>query len=91
MSITCQIKRISISTLELIQQEPLLLSSLLDAKWVPESPFWHQNKWIDESAEKTKQAAQMRFSKSLKDCNRWKNNYSLQALEQQLLIDRQSR
>jgi Domain of unknown function (DUF1877) len=87
MSITCQIKRISISTLELIQQEPLLLSSLLDAKWVPESPFWQQNKWIDESAKKTKQAAQVRFSKSLQDCNRWKNNYSLQALEQQLLFE----
>jgi hypothetical protein len=87
MSITCQIKRISISTLELIQQEPLLLSSLLDAKWLPESPFWHQNKWIHESAEETKQSARTRFSKSLQDCNRWKNNYDFQALEQQLLFE----
>ncbi len=87
MSITCRLKRISISTLELIQQDPLLLSSFFDAQWLPESAFWQQSKWTDESAEKTKRAARARFFKSLQDRNQWKNSYNLQTLEQQPLFE----
>jgi hypothetical protein len=90
MSITFQIKRISISTLELIQQDPLLLSPFFDARWLSESVFWQQRKWKHESDEKTKQAARVRFTKSLQDRNRWKNKYNLQALEQQLLFEWQT-
>jgi Domain of unknown function (DUF1877) len=87
MSITCRLKQISIPTLELILQDPLLLSSFFDSQWLPESPFWHQSQWKGESAEKTKQEARVRFTKSLQDRNRGKTNYNLQALESQLLSE----
>jgi hypothetical protein len=87
MGITCKIKRISISTLELFQQDPLLLYSFFDAQSLPESPFWHQRKWPDEYAEKTKQEARSRLTKSLQDRNRSKTDHNLQDLESQLLSE----
>jgi Domain of unknown function (DUF1877) len=88
MSITLQLKRISIPMLKLIKQDPLILSLFFDAKWLPESPFWQRSKhWRGDSAEKTKQEARKRFTKSLKDCTGLKKVCNLQALESQLLAE----
>jgi hypothetical protein len=40
MGITCKLKQISISILENIKEDPLLLNLLFEAKWLPESELW---------------------------------------------------
>jgi hypothetical protein len=40
MGITCKLKQISISILENIKEDSLLLNLLFEAKWLPESELW---------------------------------------------------
>ena len=99
MGITTQVKQISVSTLELLQQDSKLTEAFFDAQYLPESPEWRRKDYRSgESAESTKRSARGRFGR-LSRFQMIKNrvmrilrlgrvkSYDLQALETQFLED----
>ncbi|MEH1831646.1 MAG: DUF1877 family protein [Nostoc sp.] len=90
MGIIGKIKQISKSTLELLREDPLLVSAFRDAKWLVKSTYGIGD-------EKTKQEVKARFGKLPKsqglsrfipgNRKQWKKNYDWQLLEQQFLTE----
>jgi Domain of unknown function (DUF1877) len=81
MGIVGTLKQISIETLDLLRQDPLLTELFLAAQYLPESAAWKQKTyWNGESAEKTKAGSQDKFEKF-----RWTDQDEKETLTNQLL------
>lgn len=82
MGICAELKQISLSTLEILRQDPLLVKLFRTAKYLPESAFWRQTTWTDKSAERTKERSQKEFRRF-----RSSNKYEQHTLKQQFLAE----
>lgn len=64
MGIVGKLKQLSMSSLELCNQDSKLAKLFFTAEWLPESAFWQRaSYWQDESAERAKQEAHQTFEK----------------------------
>ena len=88
MSITSKLKQISVPTLELLRQNPMLIGSFFDAHLLPESNSWREKEYLDaDTAENIKQRASTRFGKVENKPNQWIDNYDWKALEKQFISE----
>lgn len=61
MGICGELKQISVSTVEILRQDPSLVELFRAAQYLPESALWKQTTWTDYSAEQTKERSQKEF------------------------------
>jgi hypothetical protein len=87
MSITARLKQVSVETLEILREDPLLLPAFFDAKFLPESPYWQKALYIGKYAERLKQEVRAKFGRTSHNPNKWIGNYNWEILEQQFLSE----
>lgn len=81
MGIVCELKQISIATVEVLRQDPSLVELFRAAKYLPESAFWRQaTYWASDSAEQKR--SQEKFERF-----RWIGKYKQETLKNQFLVE----
>jgi hypothetical protein len=62
MGVTFYLKQISVSTLNILKQNPKQVELFYAAKWLPESSFWQRARyWVGSSADAAKQDSEAQF------------------------------
>jgi hypothetical protein len=83
MSIVGILKQISVSTLEILREEPLFVELFLAARYLPEAAYWRQVSYrTDDSAQRTKERSSEKFGRF-----RWADKHEQETLKNQFMIE----
>jgi hypothetical protein len=87
MAIECNLKQISLQTLEILIKEPLIAEPFMAVQWFPDSAYWKNGNYLDhEVAQSIQRNSDATFYQFFQD-RKNRKNYDSEALKKQFLTE----